>query len=68
MVAPIHYPKLSSFRGVPSAVLVLLTTMPLFGTTAIALAALIIVSLYVLVGPLLTHGGRTTHLAGERPS
>ena len=68
MVAPIQYPKLSSFRGVPTAVLLLLTTMPMFGTTAIALAALIIGSLYVLVGPLLTQGGRTAHLARERPS
>jgi CDP-diacylglycerol--serine O-phosphatidyltransferase len=67
MVAPIQYPKLSSFRGVPTAVLLLLTTMPVFGTTGIALAALIIGSLYVLVGPLLTHGGRAAHLAGERP-
>jgi CDP-diacylglycerol--serine O-phosphatidyltransferase len=67
MIAPIQYPKLSSFPGVPTAVLLLLTTMPVFGTTAIALAALIIGSLYVLVGPLLTHGGRAAHLAGERP-
>ncbi len=54
MVAPFEYPKLSNFRGASPAVLVLLTAMPILGTTVIAFAALVIGSSYVVLGPLWT--------------
>lgn len=58
MVAPIEYPKLSNFRGASPTVLVLLAAMPMVGTTAIACAALVIGSSYVVLGPVWTrwHG------------
>lgn len=56
MVAPIEYPKLTNFRGASPAVLLLLTAMPIVGTTVIAFAALVIGSSYVVLGPLWTRG------------
>jgi len=56
MVAPLEYPKLSNFRGASPAVLVLLGLMPFTGTAGIALAALVIGSAYVVLGPLFPRG------------
>lgn len=56
MVAPVEYPKLTNFRGASPAVLVLLTAMPFLGTTAIALAALVIGWSYIVLGPVWTRG------------
>lgn len=62
MIAPVRYPKLSAFRGVSPAVLVLLTAMPLIGTQAIAWAAVVIGLTYIVAGPLLvTHRPHRTH-------
>ena len=66
MVAPVEYPKLTNFRGASPAVLVLLTAMPIVGTTAIALAALVIGWSYVVLGPLLTRGHAANHLPHAR--
>jgi phosphatidylserine synthase len=52
MIAPIDYPKLSSVRGALPAVLLLLALMPMLGTQAIAAAALVIGSSYVLLAPI----------------
>jgi phosphatidylserine synthase len=64
MVAPVEYPKLSNFRGASPAVLVLLTAMPLLGTTVIAFAALVLGWSYVILGPAWTrgHGAPSTEL------
>ena len=67
MVAPIEYPKLTNFRGASPAVLVLLTAMPILGTRAIALAALVIGWSYVVLGPVWTRGhGAVDHLPHAR--
>jgi len=70
MVAPLEYPKLANFRGASPAVLVLLTAMPLLGTTVIAFAALVIGWSYVVLGPLWARGhvpaGHLPHARGDR--
>ena len=67
MVAPIEYPKLTNFRGASPAVLILLTAMPILGTRAIALAALVIGWSYVVLGPVWTRGhGAAHHLPHAR--
>jgi len=67
MVAPIEYPKLTNFRGASPAVLILLTAMPILGTRAIALAALVLGWSYVVLGPVWTRGhGAAHHLPHAR--
>jgi len=53
MVVPVRYPKLTEFPGVSPTVLVLLGTMPIVGTRAIAAAAVVIGLAYAIAGPLL---------------
>jgi CDP-diacylglycerol--serine O-phosphatidyltransferase len=66
MVAPLEYPKLTNFRGASPAVLVLLTAMPILGTTVIAFAALVIGSSYVVLGPLWARGNALAHARSDR--
>jgi len=53
MLAPVRYPKLSLVPGASPAVLVLLTLMPFLGTRAIAMAAVLIGTAYIVAGPFL---------------
>jgi CDP-diacylglycerol--serine O-phosphatidyltransferase len=57
MVVPVRYPKLTAFRGVSPAVLVLLSAMPIVGTRMIAWAAVVIGLAYVVAGPWLVRDG-----------
>jgi phosphatidylserine synthase len=68
MVAPVEYPKLTNFRGASPAVLVLLTAMPILGTTVIAVAALVIGWSYIVLGPVWTrgHSHYLPHARGDR--
>jgi len=53
MLAPVRYPKLSLIPGASAAVLLLLTLMPFLGTRAIATAAILIGTFYIVAGPFL---------------
>lgn len=53
MLAPVHYPKLTRFRGWSPTVLVLLAVMPFAGTTVLAAVAILLGVLYIIVGPFL---------------
>ena len=68
MVAPVEYPKLSNFRGASPAVLVLLTAMPIVGTTLISVAALVLGWSYVVLGPVWTRGHAAAPSTGLRAS
>ena len=63
MIAPVRYPKLTRFRGMSPAVLVLLAVMPFFGTRILAGAMLVIGLLYAAVAPLLI--GRPLGVAAD---
>lgn len=60
MITPVRYPKLTRFKGMSPAVLVLLTVMPFFGTRILAGAMLVIGLLYAALAPLLIRRARVS--------
>jgi CDP-diacylglycerol--serine O-phosphatidyltransferase len=52
MLAPVRYPKITAFRGMSPAVLVLLALMPFVATRLLAGAMLLLGLLYAAVAPL----------------
>ena len=66
MLAPVRYPKLSLIPGASPAVLILLTLMPWLGTRAIATAALLIGTAYIVGGPFLLRPDARGHSEDAR--